>query len=130
MRLFRIPATMSTRGGRCAIALGTLALVVLWCFTPPPRPLAAGEHASIHFHGERAMTQIEIDSKGAHGATVDVEVLDHEQHPLAIKELTLVLSHPTAGIEPLRKRAGDAEKRNARHEGSGDKTERHDDFLV
>src|SRR5437763_16024425 len=107
MRFFTNPATISTRGGRRAIALGTLALVVLWCFTPPPWALA-GEHASIHFHGERAMTQIEIDSKGAHGATVDVEVLDHEQHPLAIKELTLVLSHPTAGIEPLRKRAASA----------------------
>ena len=59
MRFFTIPATMSTRGGPCAIAFGTLALVVLWCFTPPPRPLAAGEHVSIHFHGDRAMTQIE-----------------------------------------------------------------------
>ena len=97
--------------GELALALAILALVALWRFTPPPRALAAAEHVSIHFHGERAMTQIEIEPKRGRGADVDVQVLDHDLHPLVVKEVTLVFSNPAAGIEPLRRSAigkGDA----------------------
>src|SRR5262249_36636373 len=51
-----------------AIALVILAIVPLWRFTPPPRALAA-EPVAIHFHGEHAMTQIDITparDRGAH----------------------------------------------------------------
>ena len=45
------------------IALAILAVVALWRFTPPPRALAlAASPIFIHFHGERAMVQIEIAS--------------------------------------------------------------------
>jgi copper transport protein len=82
-----------------------LGLVAVWRFTPPPRALVSGEHASIHFHGDHAMTQIEIEPRRARGADADVEVLDLEHHPLAIKEMSLVLSQPKAGIGPLRRSA-------------------------
>jgi len=86
------------------IALAILALVALWRFTPPPRALAlAGPQVSIHFHGERAMTQIEIASVRARGAHVSIQVLDGELRPLAAKEITLVFSNPAAGIEPVRR---------------------------
>jgi copper transport protein len=89
-----------------AIAIAILALVALWRFTPPPRALAlAGSQVSIHFHGERAMAQIEIASVRARGAHVSIEVFDGELRPLAAKEITLVFSNPAAGVEPMRRAA-------------------------
>ena len=88
-----------------ALAVMVLGLVAAWRFTPPPRALVSGEHASIHFHGDRAMTQIEIEPRRARGADANVEVLDLEHHPLAIKEVSLVLSQPKAVIGPLRRSA-------------------------
>jgi copper transport protein len=88
-----------------ALAVVVLGLVAGWRFTPPPRALVSGEHVFIHFHGDHAMTQIEMEPVRARGVDVDVEVLDLESNPLAIKELSLVLSQPKAGIGPLRRTA-------------------------
>jgi copper transport protein len=88
------------------IAIAILGLVALWRFTPPPRSLAlAGPQVSIHFHGERAMAQIEVASVRGRGAHVSLEVLDGELRPLAAKEVTLAFSNPAAGIEPVRRTA-------------------------
>ncbi len=95
-----------------AIAFAILAVVATWRFTPPPRALAAAnEHVSIHFHDQRAMAQIEIEPVRARGAEAHVQVLDHDLHPITVKEVTLVFSRPAAGIEPIRRSAiseGDA----------------------
>src|SRR5262249_21234519 len=94
-----------------ALALGILALVGLWRFTPPPRALAVAEPTSIHVHGERALAQLEIPPVRARGASVSVLLLAPELRPLAAKELTLALANPAAGIEPVRRNAafdGDA----------------------
>jgi copper transport protein len=89
-----------------AIGIAILGLVALWRFTPPPRALAlAGPQVSVHFHGQRAMAQIEITAVRGRGADVDLEVLDGELRPLAAKEVTLVASNPAAGIEPARRQA-------------------------
>jgi copper transport protein len=93
------------------LALTILGLVALWRFTPPPRALAQAGQVSVHLHGARAMAQVEIALRRARGAAVDILVLDAELRPLAVKEVTLVLSHPAAAIEPLR--------RNATSEGEG-----------
>jgi copper transport protein len=85
------------------LALAVLGLVALWRFTPPPRALATEAPISVHVHGERAMAQIEITRDGAAGAQARVQVLDGAFQPLAVKEVTLVLVNPTAGIEPLRR---------------------------
>jgi copper transport protein len=84
------------------LALAVLGLVALWRFTPPPRALATEAPISVHVHGERAMAQIEIARDGAAGAQASVQVLDGAFQPLAVKEVTLVLANPAAGIEPLR----------------------------
>jgi copper transport protein len=77
--------------------------VALWRFTPPPRALAPEAPISVHLHGERAMAQIEIVRDGAAGAQADVQVLDGAFQPLVVKEVTLVLANPAAGVEPLRR---------------------------
>ncbi len=87
------------------IAVLILAAVATWRFTPPPRALIAAEPASIHFHGGKAMAQIEVEPVRARGAEVAIQVLDGEFHPLAAKEVTISLSNPAAGIEPVRRDA-------------------------
>jgi copper transport protein len=85
------------------LALAILGLVALWRFTPPPRALVTNAPIALHVHGEKAMAQIEIVR--GDGAHADVLVLDGAFAPLAVKEVTLVLANPGAGIEPLRRTA-------------------------
>jgi copper transport protein len=92
-----------------AIALVILALVALWRFTPPPRALVTAAPISIHLHGEKAMAQIEIERASGERGRTNVQVLDGAFQPLAVKEVTLVLANPAAGIEPMRRIATHAE---------------------
>ncbi len=120
-RLVLVPRLAARRAGAAAplaaaiaaesvIAVAILGTVALWRFTPPPRALIAAEPASIHFHGGKAMAQIEVDPVRARGADMSIEVLDGSFRPLAAKAVTIFLSNPAAGIEPVRRdaeRAGD-----------------------
>ncbi len=94
------------------IAIVILGLVALWRFTPPPRALAAAlEPIAFHIHGAPAMANFELTQSRGRGATLDILMLDPEVRPLAVKEVTLILANPKAGIEPLRREAkseGDA----------------------
>jgi copper transport protein len=87
------------------LALAILGTVAIWRFTPPPRALIAAEPASIHFHGGKVMTQIEVEPVRARGADVSIAVLDAAFHPFAAKGVTIFLSNVAAGIEPLRRDA-------------------------
>jgi copper transport protein len=97
------PALAASLACELVIALGILALVALWRFTPPPRALAAAAPISIHIHGEKAM--IEIDRDRAPGRGASLTVLDGAFRPLAVKEVALVFANPAAGIEPMRRAA-------------------------
>jgi copper transport protein len=110
----------TTIGVELAIALAILALVAVWRFTPPPRALATGASISIHLHGEKAMAEIEIERESRDGGRAKVLVLDGAFQPLAVKEVTLVLVNPSAGIESMRRRA----------ERTGDSMWRIDDVRV
>jgi copper transport protein len=93
------------------LALAILGMVAVWRFTPPPRALIGAEQTSIHFHGGKAMAQIEVEPVRARGADMSIDVLDPMFHPMAVAGVTIFLSNPQAGIEPLRRdaeRAGDA----------------------
>jgi copper transport protein len=88
-----------------AIAGVIVALVAGWRFTPPPRTLAAAAPVEIHLHGERAMAQLSLTPVRGRDPDVTVLVLDGELRPLTVKEVTLVLANPAAGIEPVRRAA-------------------------
>jgi copper transport protein len=88
-----------------SIALAIFALVALWRFTPPPRALAMTAPISIHLHGEKAMAQIEIERANGQGGRASIMVLDGAFQPFAVKEVTLVLANPAAGIERMRRPA-------------------------
>jgi copper transport protein len=85
-----------------ALALVILALVASWRFTPPPRALAASERVFLHLHGERGMAEIDIEPERGRAKT-SVKLMDPELHPLAAKELTIVLANPAAGIERMQR---------------------------
>ncbi len=87
------------------LAIVILGLVGLWRFTPPPRALAAAEATYIHFHGERAMAQIELTPERDRGAAASIAITDDDLNPVAAKEVDLVIWNPTAGIEPIRRSA-------------------------
>jgi copper transport protein len=87
--------------------LAVLGLVAGWRFTPPPRAMidAAAAPLQIHIHTERAMADMTIARNRSGGRQISMTMLDGQFGPLAAKEVTLVLSNRSAGIEPLRLRA-------------------------
>jgi copper transport protein len=88
----------------CLVA-AILALVALWRFTPPPRALAASEAVEVHLHGTRAMAQVSLLPVRARDPRVRIEVLDGDFKVLPVKEVTMTLASPAAGIEPVRRAA-------------------------
>lgn len=87
------------------VAAIILALVATWRFTPPPRALAASEAVEIHLHGQRAMAQVSMMPVRARNPRVNIEVLDAGFNPLKVKEVTVTIANPAAGIEPVRRAA-------------------------
>jgi copper transport protein len=91
----------------CGVAVGILAVVAGWRFTPPPRALvtAAVKPLAIHIHTDAAMFQVLI-SRGTVGKDSFVlQLMDGDASPLVAKEATLILSLPERGIEPLERPA-------------------------
>jgi copper transport protein len=97
-----------------AIALVILGLVATWRFTPPPRALAASAPIAFHIHDPKAMINAALAPRRGQGAELSILVMDAELRPLAVKEVTLVLAYPAAGIESVRRIATDAGEGNWR----------------
>ncbi len=90
-----------------ALVLAIFAAAATWRFTPPPRALAeaAARPASIHIHTAPAMADLSITPGRAGPVSASIVVLTGDFGPLDAKEVTLVLSNPAAGIEPIRRKA-------------------------
>ncbi|MGX5846036.1 copper resistance CopC/CopD family protein [Mesorhizobium sp. PL10] len=78
-----------------------------WRFTPPPRALAiaAAQPASIHIHTLKAMADIGITPGHTGQVAASIVIMDGDFGPLDAKEVTLVLSKPDSGIEPIKRPA-------------------------
>ncbi len=89
------------------IVLAIFAVAATWRFTPPPRALAiaAAQPVSIHIHADKAMAEIAVTPGRAGPVEVSAIVLAPDFTAIAPKEVTLVLSNPQAGIEPMRRKA-------------------------
>lgn len=89
------------------VVAAILGLVALWRFTPPPRALAvqAGEPAVVHLQTLAAQADVTISPGRAGRADATVTLLTGDFGPLDAKELTIVLSNPAAGVEPVRRAA-------------------------
>jgi copper transport protein len=91
----------------CVIVIGILAVVAGWRFTPPPRSLAAavGPPLALHIHSDRAMFQVLISRSRAGTDDFVLQIMAGDASPLQAKEVSLFLSLPEKGIEPLERKA-------------------------
>ena len=96
-----------SRSLRLEIVLAVLILGVasLWRFTSPPRSLVAAAEApaSVHLHSAKAMAELTIAPARAGPVSAAAYVMSGDFGPLDAKEVTLSLSLPAAGVEPLRR---------------------------
>lgn len=78
-----------------------------WRFTPPPRALAiaAAQPAIAHFHTPEAMAELTITPGHTGEVAASILMFNGDFGPLDAKEVTLVLSKPDSGIEPLKRPA-------------------------
>ena len=100
---------------RLARSIGVEMLIVLaifcvaagWRFTPPPRALAiaAAQPVSVHIHALKAMADLSITPGHAGPVVASMIIMSGDFGPLDAKEVTLVLSKPDSGIEPLKRPA-------------------------
>jgi copper transport protein len=99
-------------GLECVVVVGILALVAGWRFTPPPRSLtkAVSPPLALHIHSDKAMFQVLISRSRAGTDDFVLQIMAGDATPLQAKEVSLFLSLPEKGIEPLeRKAARDAD---------------------
>lgn len=89
------------------IVLAIFGIVAGWRFTPPPRALAitAAEPVSTHMMTLQAMADLTVTPGKAGPVSVSIMLMSGDFGPLDAKEVTLVLSRPEAGIEPLKRAA-------------------------
>jgi copper transport protein len=95
----------------CVLVVGILAVVAGWRFTSPPRAQVAAQASAvvtplaIHIHTEQAMFQVLVSPGKVGGNSFVLQLMNGDASPLAAKEVTLVLSLPERGIEPLERAA-------------------------
>lgn len=89
------------------IVLAIFGVAAGWRFTPPPRALAiaAAQPASIHIHTLQAMADLDITPGHTGPVTASIVIMTGDFGPLDAKQVTLVLSKPDSGIEPLKRAA-------------------------
>lgn len=90
-----------------ALVLAIFAVAALWRFTPPPRTLAeaTATQASVHIHTDKVMAEITITPGHVGLARASIDLLTGDFGTLDAKAVTLVLSNPAAGIEPIKRPA-------------------------
>lgn len=88
-----------------AIALAILAVVAGWRFTPPPRTIIPETPLAIHIHGDKAMFQVLVSPGKAGLDDFVLQLMTGEATLLTAKEVTLTLSLPERGIEPMERGA-------------------------
>ncbi|WQC01485.1 copper resistance CopC/CopD family protein [Mesorhizobium huakuii] len=89
------------------IVLAIFGVAAGWRFTPPPRALAiaAAQPVSVHIHALEAMADLSITPGHAGPVAASMIIMTGDFGPLDAKEVTLVLSKPDSGIEPLKRAA-------------------------
>ncbi|AZN96333.1 copper resistance protein CopC [Mesorhizobium sp. M9A.F.Ca.ET.002.03.1.2] len=89
------------------IVLAIFGVAAGWRFTSPPRALAiaATQPASIHIHTPKAMADLSIAPGHAGPVAASMVIMTGDFGPLDAAQVTLVLSKPDSGIEPIKRAA-------------------------
>ncbi|WP_042775709.1 copper resistance CopC/CopD family protein [Sinorhizobium fredii] len=90
-----------------AIVILIFGVVAAWRFTPPPRALAlaAAQPTVVHIHTDKAMANVQLSPRGAGQVEASIDLSTGDFEALNAKEVTLVLAHPSAGVEAIRRSA-------------------------
>ena len=89
----------------CVIALAIFAVVAGWRFTPPPRTIIPETPLAIHIHSDKAMFQVLVSPGKAGVDDFVLQLMTGEATLLTAREVTLTLSLPERGIEPMERDA-------------------------
>jgi len=84
-----------------ALAIGILAVVAGWRFTPPPRSLVPDAPLAIHIHGDKAMFQVLVSPGRVGSDDFVLQLMNGDGTLLHAKEATLTLSLPERGIAEI-----------------------------
>ncbi|HWZ38779.1 MAG TPA: CopD family protein [Bradyrhizobium sp.] len=84
-----------------ALALGILAMVAGWRFTPPPRSLIPDAPLAIHIHSDKAMFQVLVSPGRVGSDDFVLQLMNGDGTLLHAKEATLTLSLPERGIDEI-----------------------------
>ena len=107
-----------------ALVATILGLVATWRFTPPPRVSAAVSVSAfpvlahirgavlLHIRRAKAMADIVITPGKVGPSSIAILVLNGQFGPIDAKGITLTLSNPTAGVQPIKREARHAEGAN------------------
>jgi copper transport protein len=89
------------------ILLLIFAVAATWRFTPPPRTLIAEVQrtAVVHLETSKAVADVRITPDRVGEVAISAVIAKSDRSPLDPQEVTVVLSNPGAGIEPIRRRA-------------------------
>ncbi|RWH73035.1 MAG: copper resistance protein CopC [Mesorhizobium sp.] len=89
------------------IFLAIFGVAAGWRFTPPPRALAiaAAQPASVHIHTPKAMADLSITPGHVGPVAASIVIMTGDFGPLDAEQVTLVLSKPDSGIEPIKREA-------------------------
>jgi copper transport protein len=90
-----------------ALAAVILGLVATWRFTPPPRAFVptVAEPVSTHIHTSQAMVELTLRPDRVGPVQASMSLMTGDFGPLDPKEVTLTLANPSAGIEPIERKA-------------------------
>ncbi|MFT4120946.1 copper resistance CopC/CopD family protein [Bradyrhizobium sp.] len=99
------PALKRSIQFECVIALGIFAVVAGWRFTPPPRTIMPETPLALHIHTDKAMFQVLVSPGKAGLDDFVLQLMTADAAPLIAKEVTLTLSLPERGIEPMERSA-------------------------
>ncbi|WP_431203512.1 copper resistance CopC/CopD family protein [Bradyrhizobium betae] len=89
----------------CVLALAIFAVVAGWRFTPPPRTIIPETPLAIHIHGDKAMFQVLVSPGKAGVDDFVLQLMTGEGALLKAREVTLTLSLPERGVEPMERDA-------------------------
>ncbi len=76
-----------------------------WRFTPPPRNIVPGQPLMVNLHGERAMAHMTVNQNSPGPVTLRFMLMKANGEMLPAQELNVALSLPSAGVEPIRRKA-------------------------
>jgi copper transport protein len=92
-------------GVELIVGLLIFGIVAGWRFTPPPRSIVSGEPVSLHLHSDKVMAHVILSSDRVGPVTISLALIKPTGAVLEAKEVSIELTLPAAGIEPVRRQA-------------------------